>query len=232
MRGPEMSIDTVELGFLDLLPRIDVTDATLTVRTNRILRILTLGSYRREVLVDSRSRAVTISRRAWWYYEEALHIAFDQVTSVVRQRRSIPTDLNIVSIWFGAYDELESYEIVLRTTLAGHPEIPLASFRGEGSSETGIWGVLIGGDSIVDFRGRQAHQSLLLVERVAKRLGVPGEGFLPIGGKPEPDPQGNLQHCLDCNRSLGGKAKRCFYCGGVRLEPRYVGSPDLNRPGA
>ena len=107
-------------------------------------------------------------------------------------------------------DEVERYRIslVLKDPRA---RIPLFSFMGEGSVETGWRGVLFGDDDRVDLAGDQAQAFRGYLDLLSEFLGV-------TIGPPVPhvsDLHGRKYRCTACGKNVPPNRPTCLYCGGA-----------------
>ncbi|MBU1193041.1 MAG: hypothetical protein KKA36_09465 [Gammaproteobacteria bacterium] len=113
--------------------------------------------------------SLTVTR--WWLFQKSTELSFDRVKGVLYGYQDFGTSWSINLFWVGRTDSVEMFVVGLALT---DPEerLPLFTFFGEGSTETGWSGVILGGDSVVDFRGTQDHDSRGFVGLVCEAIGV------------------------------------------------------------
>ena len=201
-----MSIATWELSFLSLKPRVWVEGDCLYARTSFLRKLITLFSYSREVKVDRSRRLITLRVRSFWFFTREKFIPFDRVAYIDTDFRSMPTSFG----WLGATDRWETYVVTL-VLRDPQERIPLMSFSGEGSVETGWRGVIFGGDSIIDLAGDQRKAFHRFISLLRDFLGV------SIG---EPLTISSRFICRNCGRPIPPARKNCLYCGGEKVEKK------------
>ncbi len=156
-----MSLYTVTLNFLSSKPRITRTGNRLVMESTFGYRLAYLFACSQRIEFDAVARKVSVHRRSWWFrvHHDLFH--FDLVEEV----GFICTEYASGSPRWG--DQYEQVWLALKLKTRREP-VKLASFEGEGSKETGVFGVLLG-DSILDFRGdheESAYETKRLVEEV------------------------------------------------------------------
>lgn len=197
------------LRVLTLAPTVWEQAGQLHARTSLILRLFSLGSFSRHVIVDRRSRWVTITRRRLWLTERRL-IPFRHVDRIEYEFRRTVTSIAVRGAEVGSGDELESFlvSLVLHTSEnvpATHAHldeepVPLFVFFGEGR----------GGVRMIDLEGKQEDLSRRYVERLRQYLGVK----VGLGTPQLADRQGQNWICSACRRAGPPRPGRCYYCGG------------------
>lgn len=197
------------LRLLTLAPRVWEHAAQLHGRTSWLVRLLTLGSFSRHVIVDRRARWVTIARRRLWLTQRRL-IPFRHVHRIEYEFHRTVTSLAVSGGEVRSGDELERFEVSLilraREDIPAshahlHEEVlPLFAFVGEGR----------GTAYLIDFEGNQEDLSRRYVERLTEYLGV-GVGLRT----PQlADKHGRNWTCATCHRAGPPRPGRCYYCGG------------------
>ncbi len=150
-----MSLFTRSFSFLAVKPKVWVEGNHLMARTSLFLRLLSLFSYSKTVLVDRAGKVVLIFTKKLWLINRTKHIRFDRIMRIDYSFGSFTTSWSFVS---GKQDQVEKFTVSL--VLQGRREkVKLFSFSGEGSAATGWSGVLFGGDDIVDYAGDQEAAS-------------------------------------------------------------------------
>lgn len=196
------------LRVLTLAPSVWEQPGQLHARTSAALRVLTLGSYSRHVVVDRQARWLTITHRRLWLTQRR-SIPFRHVHRIEYDFHRVVTSLAAHYGRVRSGDELESFKVsvVLRTrenVPASHAHldeehVPLFVFLGEGR-----------GVRLIDFEGSQERLSHQYVERLREYLGV-GIGL----GTPQlSDQRGRTWTCSSCKRAGPPRPGRCYYCGG------------------
>ena len=200
-----MSLRTFSSSLLTLGPSIGNEGGVLRLRTPRLLRVLSLGSFCRTVEVDSRRRRVRFLTRRLWAFTAERSLGFEEVDHLDYEYASLATEW---SWWHGPTDEIDRYTVSLVLKGTGE-KIPLATYHGEGAICTGWEGVIFSDDSPIDGQGTQDEQSLSLVEALRRILGVPlGKQIGPIR-----DGDGHLWRCRGCGRHGPPRRPTCQYCG-------------------
>ena len=199
-----MSLRTISVSCLSIKPRIDVSEDYLHARTPFLVEALSLFSYRREVRVDRLKRIVKIQTVKFWIFDRVREIPFENVDYIDTGFDSMGTEWGVM----GKTDQVERYRVslALKEPKEG---VPLFSFIGEGSVETGWAGVLLGGDGVFDLAGDQDQTFRNSLGLLKHFLGVPI-------GKPAPqviDSEGFKYRCAVCGRSSAPNRDTCLYCG-------------------
>lgn len=204
------------LRLLTFAPRVHEHDGVLRASTSTLMRVLSLGLVRREVVVDRRARYVTIDERYLWVVRRKRVIPFRHIHRIEYDYERLPTSIGRgYDGAIGPADEVESFRVglVLRPRSdvpASHADlyeerVHLFSFQGDGRGQT----------SVVDLQGQQETLSRLYVERLCALIGV---GF----GLELPhlrDESGTTWSCEACKRPAPPRPGRCYYCGG-ELAPK------------
>ena len=135
-------------------------------------RILGLGLFIRELVVDPDARHATISKRTAWFFRSTRTYAFDQIEAVTYGYE----DLNWKSSFTLAHDAVDRYVVGLR--LYGEDELRLFSFIGNGAYQNSwpmpdwvCWPAMA-----FDLSGTQESDSRMFVQVLSKLIGV---GILP-----------------------------------------------------
>lgn len=203
--------DVQGFRFLTFAPRVHEHAGVLRAQTSVLIRILSLGMVRREVVVDRRARYVTIDERFLVLVRRRRVIPFRHVHRIEYEYQRTPTSLGRgYDGTVGSHDEVESFRVglVLRPRAdvpATHADlyeerVHLFSFHGDGRGRT----------AIADLEGQQETLSRRYVERLRELIGV---GF----GHELPqlcDEIGQAWSCEACKRPGPPRPGKCYYCGG------------------
>jgi len=162
-----MSIITKKLGFLTTGAKAWIEGSCLMARTSWLIRAVSLFSHSKEVCVDRDRRLVAIRAKYLWIIQRYREIPFDNIRRLDYSYSSLPTSFNLFA---GPLDQLERFTISL-CLINPRRTIKLFSFSGEGAVATGLTGVLLHGDDIVDFSGDQENRSLSYVDLLMKFTG-------------------------------------------------------------
>jgi len=166
-----MSLRTQCFSFLAIKPRVWVEGGKLFARASLAVRISSLGAYDRCVIADKGQRVVSVYEKTWWTRRPEVRIPFERVDEIDRSLHRWTTT------WAehgGSYtphtrwnrnDQVEFFKVSLFLR-DPHENVDLFWFWGEGAIETGVAGVLLGSDDVVDFAGDQRATS----EQYAKLL--------------------------------------------------------------
>lgn len=171
-----MSIYEPEFKTLSFGPSYSVTGSYFIAKTCFSKKLLSFFSYERRLLMDKQSKMIRLSVKKWWFNHEVIELPFSRVRGILYNFKDHGTSWSVTPFWMGRTDSVEFFSISLvlkdpRSTLA------LFSFAGEGSASTGLRGVILGGDDIVDIRGSQENDSLEFLKNISKFLGV---GVVPF----------------------------------------------------
>lgn len=164
-----MSGPTIPL--LSIGPAVDVDPHTIHARTSVLMLLLTVGAWRDDILIDSRTRTVRIRRTRFYGFTSTRTIGFDEIAEVAY---SMLGDRH-GSVLTGEREGGEVFDIAL--TLHSGEEVPLLRFSGDGEY---VADVSLPFEAIqdrihesTDVRGNQQELSLGFVELLTHRLGVP-----------------------------------------------------------
>ncbi|NUM35347.1 MAG: hypothetical protein HUU50_12425 [Candidatus Brocadiae bacterium] len=216
-----MSLHSISCSFLSVTPKIWIENDELYGRTSFIGQMFTLFSYCRYLHIIPRQKIIEIENRKSWICQGIQTIPFSDVSHIDYDFSSVGTSWGYDgSSFWGRQDQLEAYTVSL--ILKNQEKVPLFSFNGEGSVETGTVGVILGKDSIFDFEGNQGKKSREFCNALSSLIGVPvGEPLKHLA-----DEQGDKFFCKKCNRALGPNSKKCIYCGGMAYVP---GKPEISK---
>ena len=154
---------------LSVCPRIVKRGGKLVACTALSQRILTLGAFCREVVIDPKAEVIRLRRRYLWFFKRAVRIPFGSVRAVTYGYSGSggPHDW-----WWGAYKTTDAFRVGLR--LSNFREVHLFWFSGEGPfTNYGPWpDWLYWEDYLLDFSGTQERESRAFVELLSKMIGV------------------------------------------------------------
>lgn len=154
--------------FLALKPKTFLRDGRLTIDTPMPLRMVTLGAYRKTVVVDPDNRCISFSRRLLG--KKTLRVvAFSEIERL--DYSFDETGFDTDSPWLGSEDTTEWYTVGIVLKDSGE-EIPICRIIGEGSVNHG-WKGLLAGDDAIDCLGDQQERSLGLVKLLQAMTGLP-----------------------------------------------------------
>lgn len=192
------------------LPKICYADNRITVRTCFLLQLVSLFSTIRKVYINAATGKITIYTRRWWVVNTLETIPIANIRYVDVSEITVGTSPGYTPDGMGWRDQQENF-IPFLMTVDGR-KIDLVSFYGEGSVQTGWWGVVLG-DQIIDFKGRQEKRSREFTERVATLIGVP----VGVDSKILADTRSFIGKvkCTSCGHFNVSSCKKCLYCGAV-----------------
>lgn len=137
----------------------------MLARTASLWLVLSLGLWWRKLRVIPSAKCILIEDRILWFFKRKRSFHFKNISHFDYGYNSMSTSWDI----FGnSHDSVENYQIGL--VLTNRDTVHLFSFRGEGSSMTGLGGVLMG-DSLWDYQGDQGARSLGLVDALREATG-------------------------------------------------------------
>ena len=202
------------MGFraLTLAPVVSETNGVLVARSSILLRVITLGAFRRQLVVDRRSRFVNLETRVFWLFKRARLIPFRQVHRIAYDYAATTTSVRRGFHGAGASaDEIETFSVSL--VVRPQEDIPeshqhleeehvhLFSFHGDGLGYAG---------NVVDFEGQQSDLSRHFVDRLQVLIGVGfGNELVRLS-----DAEGRGWSCESCERPGPPRPGSCYYCGG------------------
>lgn len=156
------------LRLFSLCPRLSKRGGRLIASTAWRLRIVTLGSLYRRVLVDPVKQEVRIYRRYFWAFARRRRIRFGAIEAVTYGYQ----DWGGGASWTGAHDSVDFFSVGLR--LHGGEELHLFYFYGDGTFvNDGPWPDWLYWDEFLfDWSGTQERESRAFVELLSKMMGV------------------------------------------------------------
>ena len=165
-----MGIYSYKLSFLQRSPRVWKDENDLYARTSRWYQFLNLCSYARTVHISKRSRRIIIRIRKFWFFTRSTEVPFDVIDYVDRYHWDVMGSVGFTAEGLGATDVTDVWYVRVFTKKSSTP-ISLFRFIGAGSRMTGWFGVILGGDTIVDFEGIQDCKSEEYAKLVARYTG-------------------------------------------------------------
>ncbi len=199
-----MSLIFRRSSLLSIAPDVSIDDLDRLIATSAMLvQLLTLFSYARAVTVDRQRRVISVETRFLWFARTTKTLRFDEVSHLSYEYSSLPTSFGFT----GVTDRVEDF----RVGLVRHDgeTTHLFTFAGEGQGATGLVGVLLDGDSLIDWAGTQEQSSLSYVEMLMKVTGkglskerLPAHRLVPTAKK-----------CDACGQSSIPSRGKCLYCG-------------------
>lgn len=205
-----MSLYFEELSSLTLRPVIIKTPYSVIIKTNLLQRLATLFIFNRYVEINERSRTLFLSERWFFVFRRTVRLGFHELSHLDYSYNSSGTSWGL--LWgpagpeLGRYDSFEFYSI--RAVAHDGREYTLCTFLGEGAECTGLSGVIMGRDGIIDFAGTQGEESRSLVSHLSLFIGIPLT-------RPDTIP-GKTVICPRCKHRILRKSSCCIYCG-IRL---------------
>jgi hypothetical protein len=161
-----MSLVTVTSSASSLSPKVWVEDDRLIAETSTLSQVLLLGASKRRVEVDPYRNTLTLQTRSFWLLRRSVTLSLHDISHFEYRYGSMATSWDFLG---NVHDSLESYSV--SASLHRGEELYLISFRGAGSAQTGVLGVLMG-DSAVDFQGDQGSRSLGFIDALQAFTGI------------------------------------------------------------
>jgi hypothetical protein len=202
-----MSLFFEELSSLTIRPVIIKTPYSVIFKNNFLLRLATLFLYTSTVKISERTRTILICERWFYVFPRVVSLNFEELSHLQYSFNSSGTSWGL--LWgmagpeLGRYDSIESYSIKV-VTHTGR-EYSLCTFFGEGAECTGLSGILLGRDEIIDFAGTQSEESRSLVSYLSTFIGIPLTRPIALPGK--------TAVCPACRHTIPRTSPRCIYCG-------------------
>ena len=134
-------------------------------------QFLNVFSYCRTVHVSKEERQTTIHIRKFWFFTTAKIIPFEKIEYVDRTHWDVPESVGLDADGLCANDVTEVWYVRIFTKDSALP-VSLFRFYGEGSRLTGWFGVIFGGDSMIDAEGYQDVKSDRYAKLVAEYTGA------------------------------------------------------------
>jgi hypothetical protein len=156
------------MRLLSFCPRITKRDLSIIATTAWSVRLLSLGTVYRQVIVDARTKTVAIYSRYLWFLVRRRAVRFSSVSAVTYGYEDVSPD----AFFSYAHDSYDRFTVGLR--LADDSQVHLFSFVGEGTYTNNgpfpdwfYWD-----DFAFDISGNQETESRAFVEVLAKLIGV------------------------------------------------------------
>jgi hypothetical protein len=165
-----MSIYSFKLPFLRRSPRVWSDENNLYAR-----QILNFCSYSRTVHISKIDRRISIRVRRFWIVTKFTEIPFDEIDFVDRYHWDVPRSIGFTADGLSATDAADVWYVRVFGKFSAAP-ISLFRFIGAGSRMTGWFGVICGGDRIVDFDGGQDAKSEMFARLVSEYTGAVYKG--------------------------------------------------------
>jgi hypothetical protein len=178
-----MSLITQCFSFLAIKPKVWIENDKLCARTSLAARVASLGAYDRCVIVDKRERMISVKTKAWWNWQPEEQIGFERVDEIDRSFRRWSRFSYVDRGTIGRPWRTDQVEFFTISLFLRDPQenVDLFLFWGEGAVETGVTGVLLLNDSLVDLCGDQRTTSLNYATLLAAFTGARVHQFPPQG---------------------------------------------------
>ena len=156
-------------GLFSLCPRVAKLDGRLVASTPYRSRLLTLGLFYRQVIVDPKEQVVRLHRRHGWLFAHDWHIPFGAIQAVTYGYE----DWNPFASFQLARDSVDWFTVGLK--LKNQTQHHLFSFVGDGTFQNDgrlpDW--LYWDEYLTDVSGTQENESQVFAELLSKMIGVP-----------------------------------------------------------
>jgi len=156
---------------LSVSPKLRITRDRIEATTSWFWQVLNLGTFRRQVVIDSRTKTIRITGRFFWFFKGTRTVGFAEVKGVTY---GFKEDMAAASYVTGESEGTENYEVGLR--LHSLEQVPLFNFAGEGEyvqHTSDIWDIPRGMiETALDTSGTQQEDSLDFVDLLCARMGV------------------------------------------------------------
>ncbi len=200
-----MSVVSRQSSLLTLRPSITETRNSIIISTGSTTKLLSLFSAQQTVEIVPKARKISIKSRELYFLRNETQLQFDDIWYIKTSFRSIGTDYGMTSEGYDVTDRVESYSISLVTKR--EDECFICAFRGEGAVCTGWTGVLLGGDSLIDYEGTQRQEAGQFTEYLSEIIGAPT--LKPLEGT------GDMAQCPKCGKptAMYMHKGKCLNCG-------------------
>jgi hypothetical protein len=199
-----MSLITHACGLLGLKPVTRVTPDTFEARSSMMGVALTAFAYSKSMILNRHQQTIDFTVRYFWFFKKRRTIPFSRIHYINTKHTSWGTSWGFM---WERMDEIERYTISL-VLHSPREEIDLFHFTGEGSVESGMAGVMLGGDSVIDWCGDQEERYQEFLQELKDQTGAP-IGLPPPGGGPT-----SQYVCYDCGYACMPTWRECLRCGG------------------
>jgi len=201
-----MSLTVFKSNLLSLKPHVYNKDGVLVIETCFIFRLLSLFTYYRRVEMSAQNRTISILRKVFPCFPSTIELNFDDIYYLDYSFDSIVSDFSTNQWSFGEHtDQAERFSVNVITH--DNQKHLIGSFMGDGSICTGMRGIMISDDSIIDFSGTQEEESRKFVKILSKILQVPiGQPLKDIA---------DMIDCPVCGHPNSSNLPKCIYCGAV-----------------
>lgn len=156
------------LAMFSVCPSIEADEGHLRASTSWWVRLLSLGSFNRRLVVNREEQTVTFERKVAWFFRRMVSFTFRQIAAVTYGYE----DLHPLAWATPSHDGIDRFVVGLK--IWGQEEIALFSFVGEGSFTNNgplpdwwYWK-----EYLMDFTGSQEGESRLFVVLLSKLIGV------------------------------------------------------------
>jgi hypothetical protein len=162
---------TLASSLLSLCPRVHKQGRCLVASTPWRLRLLTLGTVLRKVIVDPKQQVVWLRRRYLWLFAPRRRIAFRSIEAITYGYQ----DVAYSSVLSWAHDSTDLFRVGLR--LHGGDEVHLFFFFGDGtfSNDGPFPDWFYWSDYLFDLCGTQDRESRVFAELLSRLTGAPIE---------------------------------------------------------
>ena len=164
-----MSLKSFRLDFLAIKPKAEIKDGNLVITSSWLAQGLLLMGFARKVIIDPVAQSLTLHRRIAWVGHKTVEVPFENIRAISYQHMEW---IDQWSFFHGRTDAIDSYMIGLEMINPSR-SLHLFGIVGESSHNTGLSGILIGGDNVFDFHGDQDLAGYNLVSLLQKFLKKP-----------------------------------------------------------
>ncbi|MCW8947885.1 MAG: hypothetical protein OQK80_10465, partial [Sedimenticola sp.] len=140
-------------------------------KTCTLKRLLSFFGYERRLLMDKEAKMIRLHIKKWWLINKVTEFPFSRVRGILYRHDDQGTSWSVNPFWMGRTDSIEYFSVAF-ALIDPKENLPLFSFIGEGATETGLRGVVLGGDSVLDFQGTQSEDSRRFVKALEEFLSV------------------------------------------------------------
>lgn len=210
-----MIIETsATLPFLQISPKVWIKNGCLYAKTSKIYQVLNLFSYSRTVVIDKQNKYIDIIIRYLWVFFSKNRIPFSDIKYIDRKIREVAESIGLTADGIGAHDVSEVIYVQVFRKSTCDP-VNLFRFVGDGARYTGLFGVFVGGDSPIDFIGKQNEKSKSYEKLVSEFTGAPLSGERRLFNI---DPSEMKYFCANCSHKFKEVVSKCVYCGSNEIK--------------
>jgi hypothetical protein len=208
-----MSLFELNLPGFSIKPKIALTADRLVAVTPLLGRLLSLFAYRRVLIVDRKSRLITLDVHTWWLIRSIKVLSFSRVEYLWYGYGELPIDFGYVASYAQQLNEINWFNVALKVHGDSRPLL-LFRFLDTGGALSEALALSFRAALLLwllRIAGNEDSQSLALAKALEQLIGVPISS--PMLDEVRHAIEDAATPCPRCGRALSTGAERCIYCG-------------------